>query len=41
VKKIVEEHGGALWAENGAGGGARVALRLPLSPVLTAESTHG
>jgi nitrogen fixation/metabolism regulation signal transduction histidine kinase len=29
VKKIVEEHGGIIWAEN-KNGGARVAARLPL-----------
>lgn len=29
VKKIIEEHGGIIWAEN-ANGGARVAARLPL-----------
>lgn len=30
VKKIVEEHGGVVWAENNRGGGAMVALRLPV-----------
>jgi len=34
VKKIVEEHGGLLWAENPQGGGALVVIRLP---VLTSE----
>jgi nitrogen fixation/metabolism regulation signal transduction histidine kinase len=29
VKKIVEEHGGIIWAEN-ENGGARVAVRLPM-----------
>lgn len=29
VKKIVEEHGGTLWAENQDSGGACVVLRLP------------
>jgi nitrogen fixation/metabolism regulation signal transduction histidine kinase len=29
VKKIIEEHGGIIWAEN-ANGGARVVARLPL-----------
>jgi len=29
VKKIVDEHGGVLWAENVKGGGACVAVRLP------------
>ena len=30
VKKIVEEHGGIVWAENRASGGARVIIRLPV-----------
>lgn len=30
VKKIVEEHGGLLWAENPPGGGALVVIRLPV-----------
>jgi nitrogen fixation/metabolism regulation signal transduction histidine kinase len=30
VKKIVEEHGGALWAENTPDGGACVVIRLPV-----------
>ncbi|TDY03700.1 ATP-binding protein [Thiohalophilus thiocyanatoxydans] len=30
VKKIVEEHGGMLWAENSAAGGATVIIRLPV-----------
>ena len=30
VKKIVEEHGGILWAENADGGGATITLRLPV-----------
>ncbi len=30
VKKIVEEHGGMIWAENNPEGGALVVLRLPL-----------
>jgi len=29
VKKIVEEHGGVVWAENNAGAGASVVVRLP------------
>jgi nitrogen fixation/metabolism regulation signal transduction histidine kinase len=33
VQKIVEEHGGVVWAENNAEGGATVVIRLPvLSP---------
>jgi len=30
VKKIVEEHGGVVWAENIPGGGASVTVRLPV-----------
>lgn len=30
VKKIVEEHGGILWAVNAEGGGAVITLRLPV-----------
>ncbi len=30
VKKIVEEHGGMLWAENSATGGAAIIIRLPV-----------
>ncbi len=30
VKKIVEEHGGIIWAENGEGGGATITIRLPV-----------
>jgi PAS domain S-box-containing protein len=29
VKKIIDEHGGAIWAENRAEGGGRVVIRLP------------
>jgi len=29
VKKIIEEHGGMIWAENRAEGGGRVVFRLP------------
>ncbi len=32
VKKIVEEHGGVVWAENNAGGGASVIMRFPVVP---------
>ena len=31
VKKIVEEHGGVLWAENNEGAGASIVIRLPVS----------
>ncbi len=30
VKKIVEEHGGIIWAENPSAGGAAIVIRLPL-----------
>jgi nitrogen fixation/metabolism regulation signal transduction histidine kinase len=30
VKKIIEEHGGMIWAENLSEGGGRVAFRLPI-----------
>ena len=30
MKKIVEEHGGIAVADNEAGGGARVLIRLPV-----------
>lgn len=30
VKKIVEEHGGIVWAENRLQGGARIVIRLPV-----------
>jgi nitrogen fixation/metabolism regulation signal transduction histidine kinase len=33
VKKIVEEHGGIVWAENRRRGGARIMIRLPVSAV--------
>jgi signal transduction histidine kinase len=29
VKKIIEEHGGMIWADNLSEGGGRVAFRLP------------
>ncbi|MEJ2439201.1 MAG: ATP-binding protein [Gammaproteobacteria bacterium] len=31
VKKIIEEHGGMIWAENREAGGARIVIRLPVS----------
>jgi len=37
VKKIVEEHGGIIWAEN-ADQGARITLRLPLLPAVAEPS---
>lgn len=33
VKKIVEEHNGVIWVEQGANGGARFVIRLPLQQV--------
>ncbi len=38
VKKIVEEHGGTLWAENPAAGGARVTIRLSAEGVPAADT---
>ena len=40
VKKIVEEHGGILWAENAAHGGAIITLRLPVQGDKRREATH-
>jgi nitrogen fixation/metabolism regulation signal transduction histidine kinase len=37
VKKIVEEHGGILWAENAVHGGASITLRLPVQHSGSAE----
>ena len=37
VKKIVEEHGGLVWAENHADGGASVVMRFPAAVVATAD----
>jgi signal transduction histidine kinase len=31
VKRIVEEHGGVVWAENQKTGGARVVIQLPVA----------
>jgi nitrogen fixation/metabolism regulation signal transduction histidine kinase len=31
VKKIIEEHGGMIWAENNETGGARIVIRLPVN----------
>ncbi|MBV9545227.1 MAG: ATP-binding protein, partial [Chloroflexi bacterium] len=33
VKGLVEAHGGRVWVENRAGGGARFSFTLPLSAV--------
>ena len=38
VKKIVEEHGGSVWAENAAEGGAVIVVRFPLEPALAQEA---
>ncbi|VAX08006.1 Nitrogen regulation protein NtrY [hydrothermal vent metagenome] len=35
VKKIVEEHGGVLWAENNKGVGASIVIRLPVAHLTT------
>ena len=37
VKKIVEEHGGMVWAENAKESGARIIIRLP---VITTEQRN-
>ena len=46
VKKIVEEHGGMIWAENPAAGGACIIIRLPAQPSQqdgdpSADNDHG
>ena len=44
VRKIIEEHGGTLGANNVAEGGARLTLRLPMDALATPEAserTHG
>ena len=42
VKKIVEEHGGIIFAENAENGGASIIIRLPVkkSAGLYLEPTH-
>jgi nitrogen fixation/metabolism regulation signal transduction histidine kinase len=47
VKKIVEEHGGMLWAENNTVGGATIIIRLPvvssgseMSDTMAQETEH-
>lgn len=41
VKKIVEEHGGILWAENRETGGACVTLRLPVESKSASQTAYG
>ena len=46
VKKIIEEHGGMIWAENNETGGARIVIRLPVNKqdhtaLTPAMKTHG
>jgi nitrogen fixation/metabolism regulation signal transduction histidine kinase len=41
VKKIVEEHGGMINAENGDNGGARVRIRLQRSDEMPVNSGVG
>ncbi len=41
VKKIVEEHGGVLWAENNTGAGASIVIRLPVAHASRARTTSG
>jgi nitrogen fixation/metabolism regulation signal transduction histidine kinase len=38
VRKIVEEHGGHVEADNRAGGGARVRVELPLNETTRARA---
>ena len=40
VKKIVEEHGGVLWAENNKGIGASMVIRLPVVHIATEMPTQ-
>ncbi|MGM0593169.1 MAG: ATP-binding protein [Pseudomonadota bacterium] len=40
AKKIVEEHGGILWAENADAGGAVITLRLPVNGAERLHSTN-
>ena len=40
VKKIVEEHGGMIWAENPADGGACFIIRLPVHPLQSGDGTN-
>ena len=40
VKKIIEEHGGMIWAENNDAGGATVVIRLPVNKDQASESTQ-
>jgi len=39
VKKIVEEHGGVLWAENNKSAGASIVIRLPVAHGATGSSS--
>jgi two-component system, NtrC family, nitrogen regulation sensor histidine kinase NtrY len=40
VKKIVEEHGGTIWAENLAGGGASVVIRFAIKHAEVQNGPH-
>ncbi|MDT8403649.1 sensor histidine kinase [Sulfuriflexus sp.] len=41
VKKIVEEHGGMVWAENSQQGGACIVIRLPVLHSGLVQASHG
>ena len=41
VKKIVEEHGGVVWAENDTRGGAAVVMQLPVPAAQVQSSRLG
>jgi nitrogen fixation/metabolism regulation signal transduction histidine kinase len=41
VKKIVEEHGGIIWAENDKEGGAVITVRLPVQAKTRTQQSSG
>jgi len=40
VKKIIDEHGGVVWAENDAAGGATVTMRFPVAATAAHEGSE-